>query len=229
MRFHKHLLPIGICCFLFGCQQRDTKKDPLDIYQVYGDVLDQLMNERLYYSCTVVDDRYADSVFTMYQRGEIDPKIYQEIGDSLISIRKRTPPKCILDYDTSRIYTQPIWSDSSTASTFLLQVFKEKFVKENFNISFEIFIDSLSHPFNHFDKIEIDYLNIIPYKKSHGPFGKGLGRFTFSKIIFNSTLDKAILYYDIMISGKNGHGEALFIELENNKWRVKEHHEFWIS
>jgi hypothetical protein len=225
MQLHKHLLVIGICCFLLGCQHRNAKKDPLDIYQIYGDVLDQLMTERYYYSSLSENDPSIDSISKMYWHGKIHSDTYQKLGDSLVSIRKKSLPKCVLDYDTSRIYTQYILD----ASRFLQHLFEEKFVKENFKIPFKTFNDSLSHPFRHFTKIKIDYLNIIPYQKSNGPFGKELGRFTFSKVIFNSTFDKAILYYDIHISEKNGEGEALFIEFEGNKWRIKEHKEFWIS
>ena len=228
MRSYNYLVVIGIYCLLFGCQQKETRKQGLDIYQVYGDVLDQLMTTRYYRGCLTIDRR-IDSISTMYEEGKFDPELYHEIEDSVINARKRILPKCILDYDTGSIYTKSTWIDSSTTNSFLKQVFAEKFVKENFNTSFKVFTDSLSNPFKDFHKIKIDYLNIIPYQKSNGLFGKGLGRFTFSKIIFNSTFDKAILYYDIQIHGKNGKGEALFIELEDNRWRIKEHEEFWIS
>ena len=56
-----------------------------------------------------------------------------------------------------------------------------------------------------------------------------IGEIGFSKVFFNSTRDKAILYYEFYCSGNCGKGELLMLEYIEGAWKIKTIRRIWIS
>jgi hypothetical protein len=67
---------------------------------------------------------------------------------------------------------------------------------------------------------------LIPYKRF---YDWDIGKIAFSKIIFHSTDNRALLYYEYMCGGKCGFGEVLLVEEMNGHWIIRKRYELWIS
>jgi len=65
------------------------------------------------------------------------------------------------------------------------------------------------------------------------PFGQrndcGIGIVSFSKMVFNDSKTKALLYYEFDCSGNCGFGEIILVENLKGRWKVKKTNQLWIS
>jgi len=71
-------------------------------------------------------------------------------------------------------------------------------------------------------------LDIVPYKVyEENPYGRDMGVFEFSKIVFNKDADKAIVLYEFVCGGKCGSGEVVFLTREFFTWRIIKYGRVW--
>lgn len=67
---------------------------------------------------------------------------------------------------------------------------------------------------------------IVPYKKY---YDWDIGKIAFSRIIFQDSKQKAMLYYEFICGGKCGFGEVLLVEEIGKRWVFRGRQELWIS
>lgn len=220
----------SIVVFLsFGCQPvSEVSQD--DRLKLYNDALDQIITDNYFQHCLDPDEGLK-IMWDGFIHGKIDSLRYLAGKDSLVSVRKRTLPKCVLDYSNEfQILTQAHVLDENIKSS-IAESLNDPFVNDFVNGSVETIIDTLSQTVQlNVRDLVIGYLEVVPYtRKPFKPYGEGIGVISFSRIYFDEKGSKAILFYEFNCGPKCGSGEIVFLERENGKWKIVEYKRIWDS
>lgn len=212
---------------LFGCQPvSEISQD--DRLNLYNDALDQIITDNYFRHCLDVDEGLK-TMWDDFIHGKIDSLRYLAGKDSLVSVRKRILPKCVLDYSNEfQILAQTHVLDKNIKSS-IAESLKDPFVDGFVNKS--AIIDTLSQIAQlSVRDIVIDYLEVVPYtRKPFKPYGEGMGVISFSRTYFDEKGGKAILFYEFNCGPKCGAGEIVFLERESGRWKIVEYKRIWDS
>jgi hypothetical protein len=163
--------------------------------------------------------------------GNIDSNRYLVIVDSLKSARRGTLPKCVLDYSNEfQIFTPARVLDSAIKMSIAASL-RTSFVDDHFDGSIDTIIDTLSQTAElQTGDLLVDYLEIVPYaRKPYRPFGDGIGVISLSKVFFDATGRRAILFYEFNCGPRCGSGKIVFLERSMNRWSIIGQKKIWDS
>lgn len=214
---------------LAGCghQQEDVSKE--EKLSVYNAVLDEFIMDDHYRACA--GNEMTEKIHQDYVNGAIDELTYLSMADSLKEAVRKGDPKCVLTYseEIGIIYKSNKISDALKVS--MRESLKDKFFTDHFRgVSIGSVLDTVSVTARlDVEDFAVSYLEVVPYEEKNKPFGNGIGVIGFSKIYFNETRDKAILYYEFICGVKCASGEVVFIEKVHDQWKVKGQKQVWIS
>lgn len=214
---------------LAGCghQQEGVSKE--ERLSVYNAVLDQLMMDDYYRSCA--GNETTEKMYQDYVNGAIDELTYLSIADSLKEAVRKGDPKCVLAYngEIRTIFRDNKVSDQITAT--LRESLKDEFFTGHFkDVSVESVLDTVSVTARlSATDLAVSYLEIVPYGEKNTQPGAMAGAIGFSKIYFNETSDKAILYYEFICGEKCASCKIVFVEKVHDQWKIKGKKQIWIS
>jgi hypothetical protein len=217
-----------IFLFVVACQSTSevTRNDKLNLY---NDALRQIMDENYFKFC--VDFDVTSRLRKNLISGNIDSNRYLVIVDSLKSARRGTLPKCVLDYSNEfQIFTPARVLDSAIKMSIAASL-RTSFVDDHFDGSIDTIIDTLSQTAElQTGDLLVDYLEIVPYaRKPYRPFGDGIGVISLSKVFFDATGRRAILFYEFNCGPRCGSGKIVFLERSMNRWSIIGQKKIWDS
>jgi hypothetical protein len=217
-----------IFLFVVACQSTSevTRNDKLNLY---NDALRQIMDENYFKFC--VDFDVTSRLRKNLISGNIDSNRYLVIVDSLKSARRGTLPKCVLDYSNEfQIFTPARVLDSAIKMSIAASL-RTSFVDDHFDGSIDTIIDTLSQTAElQTGDLLVDYLEIVPYaRKPYRPFGNGIGVISLSKVFFDATGRRAILFYEFNCGPRCGSGKIVFLERSMNRWSIIGQKKIWDS
>lgn len=219
----KNILILIMIFLVLSCKHnRDLKeskenivKVKVDTLKVYNDVLNYLLENRLYYS--YLGQKWELLYFDL-ARNRIDSTTYLKRLNTLKDdVVENDSLKGILYIDgIFEGYTEEIKSlDFVKEYNFDFAEVKTQIKKKNFYT-----VDSLKSNFVKFKRFRNHDLN--KQKK-----GFEVGSISFSKVVFNQSKDLGILYFSFVCGGKCGEGSLALIKKTNDKWIVKKTQELW--
>lgn len=214
------------CCLLtivIACKNEYKKCDCISNdheLQAYNEVLNKLV-ENHFYNFYLGEDE--EKIFKDYVKNPEDTlRINKETVRLQNQLFNDTSKFCTLYFDTllqSGFYMRPDWEKGTDSFSI-----KIKKVLNEFSNNKSIF-DSLN-------KIQSNYteqdFKLCTYKlKSIKVSEKDnpkciIGKVAFSRIFFNETKDKGLLYYEFGCEGLCGKSELIIIELKNDHWLIRE-------
>jgi hypothetical protein len=215
-----------IFMFVAACQSTSeiTRNDKLNLY---NDALCQIIDENYFQFC--VDFDVTSTLRKNLISGDIDSSRYLVIVDSLKSARRGTLPKCVLDYSNEfQIFTPARVLDSTIKMSIAVSL-ETSFVNDYFDGSIDAIIDTLSQTAElQIRDLLVDYLEIVPYaRKPYRPFGDGIGVISLSKVLFDATGRRAILFYEFNCGPRCGSGKIVFLERSMDKWNIVGQKRVW--
>jgi len=136
-------ISIVILILLLKC---DSGSNPSreEKHLLYNDVLSQIVNDNYYQMCIEFDNR-VEGMYRDLVAGKIDSTTYIKVMDSLKVIRKKTNPKCVIDYTKEfQIFTAGhALSDDIKFS--MTESLKDSFLIKHFiDVSAKAIVDTLS-------------------------------------------------------------------------------------
>jgi hypothetical protein len=216
-----------LCCTLLvitiGCKNDFSKENEL---KLCNEVLDQIIYDNYYQNCLADDDKLHQDFLS----DKMTESVYLKIVDSLKEVRKKVGPKCKIDYtDRLGIFSKDSVFDNDIKLSIRNNL-KDTFLVNHFgDVSVDAVFDKLSRPAKlSVSDLQISYMDIVPHDKNT-PYGKGIGLIAISKMYFNEKFDKAILYYEFNCGPLCGHGQVVFIEKENDEWKILKYKRIWDS
>jgi len=216
--------------FTFGCESpREVSSD--ERVKLYNDVLDQVVSDNLYQHC-VPFDKPAEKILIDFQQGKINQVAFDRASDSLKTIRKNTPPPCVISHAGEFQIFRTVHEIPEDIKASIVERLKDEFTELHFDdASISEIADSISRPSPLDAKaLGVSYLDIVPYvKRENKLYGDGIGVFALSKVYFNFKADKGILFYEFTCGPKCGMGEVVFIEKVLDDWKVVTYKRVWES
>lgn len=214
---------------LAGCGRRQEEARKEERLAVYSDVLDQLMMDDYYRLCA--GNELIEKIHDDYINGAINELTYLSVTDSLKEAVRKANPKCVLVYHNEIGIILPTKKISDDMKASMREGLTDKFFTDHFSdVSIESVLDSVSVTARLSAKdLSVSYLEILPYGEKNGQPGDAVGVIGFSKIYFNKTFDKAILYYEFFCGEKCASGKMVFVEKGHDKWKIKGQKRVWIT
>lgn len=214
---------------LDGCGRRQEEALKEERLAVYSDVLDQLMMDDYYRLCA--GNELIEKIHDDYINGAINELTYLSVADSLKEAVRKGNPKCVLVYHNEIGNILPTRKISDDMKASMREGLTDKFFTDHFSdVSIESVLDSVSVTARLSAKdLSVGYLEILPYGEKNGQPGDAVGVIGFSKIYFNKTLDKAILYYEFFCGEKCASGKMVFVEKGHDQWKIKGQKRVWIT
>lgn len=219
----KNILILVMFFLALSCKHnRDLKKTKesivkveLDTLTVYKDVLNYLLENRLYYRC--LGGKWELLYFDL-TRNRIDSTTYlKRINTLKRDVVENDSLKGVLYIDgVFEGYTKEIRSlNFAKEHGFDPEEVKLQIKKKNFYA-----VDSLKSNFAKFKKFR--NLDSDARKNEFE-----IGGISFSKIVFNESKDLGIFYFSFVCGGKCGEGSLALIKKEAGKWKVEKTYALW--
>ncbi|PIA82307.1 hypothetical protein BFR04_11150 [Gaetbulibacter sp. 4G1] len=219
----KNILILVIVFFMLSCKQdrrvekikENIVKTEVDTLTVYNNVLNDLIENRLYYRYL---GRKWELLFLDLTRNKIDSTAYLKgINTLKDEVVKNDSLKGILYVDgVFDGYKEEIrLLDLAKDNSFDLEEVKLQIKKKNF------------YAVNSFKS------NFVKFKKLRNPDSDKrkdefeVGGISFSKIVFNEGKDLGIMYFSFVCGEKCGEGSLALIKKVNGKWKVEEINALW--
>ena len=217
---HSSILFFILFVLASGCEGRISKEDEL---RLYNDIIDQIVYDNYYQSCL----EESEVVYKDFLSGRISEAAYLKIVDSLKAERKKNGPRCTISFRNHF----GILGKNQTADTdvkfSLQQSLNDDFLSDVFNSMPNDAIDKLLSPASiSLNDLKIEYLNIVP-DSMRTSLGHGVGTLIISKVCFNESLDKGILYYEFSCGSLCGHGQIILVGKEKKGWSILKYKRVW--
>jgi hypothetical protein len=159
-----------------GCRTNSTNSTGDDSIMLCNQVLHQIALS--YYESCFTPDMNHEKIMNEYFSGKIDSGEYSQRVDSLIEVRKRITPKCVLEYyDEIGIIFKNNKLNEDMVNSIKISL-EDRYVKENFkDVDIQNILDSVASTSKlDASKLAVGYLQILPHiKQDRYPWGHGMG------------------------------------------------------
>ncbi|GAA4385249.1 hypothetical protein [Hymenobacter koreensis] len=226
---------VGFLLLVMGCgteaQQQKTAQPPVlrpsaEEIRVYNDLLNELVEERLYNRYLGAHERRISKAYAAAFYEKTDTTGLQQEIDSLRNniIQQRTKA-CIVYLDTVfRPFIEP-WKFYESAKV----VSMIKWVTTDAQTAVSTL--STGMPGLQSEAFQLRAAQIKPaqaYKK--GAIGECfIGKVSVSKLVFNSDYTRCLLAYNFYCGDRCGRGELVSAEKRNGRWVIVQAEECWIA
>ena len=194
-----------------------TAEIEVDTLKVYNNILNYLLEKRLYYKCL---GRNWELLYVDLSKKRIDSTTYlKKLNILRNDVVKNDSLKGIL-------YVSGVFDGHTIGAEFLDFAEEHGFDLEEVKCQIErenrYDADSLKSNFVKLKKYRDQ--NSISQKKEFE-----VGSISFSKIVFKKSKNSGILYFSFVCGGKCGEGALALIEKTDGKWEVKKTEALWKS
>ncbi|MBL0741201.1 hypothetical protein [Chryseolinea lacunae] len=221
------MLLLGILCFFPIDKFRlIPEKEVADFYDV---VLGQIIYDKFYDQNLSVFKATLDSSYSKFRRGEITEEEFERSLQYYRELRMNLLPKATISfYDKIGVYERGNMKRDDKEETKAILA-KDTLFQRDFSKATLHMLDSLFVPCGKkASEFNVHFMNVVEDKRTTHWFGDG-GTLCLSKPVFNASGDKAILYCERVVSGKNGVGLFAFVEFRDEQWKVFRYKLIWQS
>jgi hypothetical protein len=194
--------------------------------KAYSEVLNDLI-EHSFYNLYLGPDE--EKIFKAYAEAPADTvKINREVIQLQNKLFGDTGRFCIVYLDTTSIKFNQLSGTQKDTSVFAMQL--RKIIQEVTDLSLSLY-DTIG-------SVQTTYLpqdfNLCTAKMKMLPKSRSdsnvctIGKVRLSKIFFNPTKDRGIMYYEFICGGLCGHGDIIVIEKLKGRWNISKCKMIWI-
>lgn len=217
---------IGLCALicLAACQTEKPKKQPAAFYDA---VLGQIIYDR-YYHCFYLfeEDKNLMKMDSAYRNRAVSEATFFRLVDAVKKKRMNMAPKFAITFhpDLNLYYREHAIPDEEKKD-LLMALLSDTVFRQTFPATWKL--DSLFTPCGlHAADFHIDFLQIDPPPPNWNPVW---GSISLSKPLFNASKTRAVLYCEYHYESPSAEGVFVFVEKQEDGWKVYKYLLIWQS